>query len=130
MKHHPDLLRIATAGSVDDGKSTLVGRLPLRHQIRSGRPDRRRRARLGGPRPRRSPTCRCWWTVCAPNVSRASPSTWPTAFATPQRSFVLADTPGMCGTRNTVSGASTAQLVILLVDARNGSSRRPAGMPR
>ncbi|EOM76391.1 sulfate adenylyltransferase large subunit [Rhodococcus rhodnii LMG 5362] len=61
-------------------------------------------------------------------------------FATPQRSFVLADTPGHVQyTRNTVSGASTAQLVILLVDARKGviaQTRRHAavmallGVPR
>ena len=52
-------------------------------------------------------------------------------FATPKRTFVLADTPGHVQyTRNTVSGASTAQLVILLVDARKASSRRLAGTQR
>ena len=69
--------------------------------------------------PRR--TCRCWSTACAPSASRASRSTSPTA-TSPRRPRVRARRhPGHVQyTRNTVTGASTAELAVLLVDARNG----------
>ena len=76
-------------------------------------------------------TSRCSPTACAPSASRASPSTSPTATSrTPRRTFILADTPGHVQyTRNMVTGASTADLAIVLVDARKGmleQSRRHA----
>ena len=67
-------------------------------------------------------TWRCSPTGCAPSASRASPSTWPIAiFATPKRKFIIADTPGHIQyTRNMVTGASTAEMAIVLIDARHG----------
>lgn len=119
--HLPDLLRIATAGSVDDGKSTLVGRLlydtksVLADQIDAVTKASVDRG-LAGPD--------LSLLVDGLRAEREQGITIDVAyryFATPARSFVLADTPGHVQyTRNTVSGASTAQLVILLVDARNG----------
>ncbi|GAC69376.1 sulfate adenylyltransferase subunit 1 [Gordonia soli] len=121
MTHAPDLLRIATAGSVDDGKSTLVGRLlydtksVLADQIDAVTKASVDRG-LDGPD--------LSLLVDGLRAEREQGITIDVAyryFATPTRSFVLADTPGHVQyTRNTVSGASTAQLVILLVDARNG----------
>ena len=121
MKHVPDLLRIATAGSVDDGKSTLVGRLLYdTKSVLADQIDAVVRASvdrgLDGPD--------LSLLVDGLRAEREQGITIDVAyryFATPARSFVLADTPGHVQyTRNTVSGASTAQLVILLVDARNG----------
>ena len=121
MKHVPDLLRIATAGSVDDGKSTLVGRLLYdTKSVLADQIDAVTRASvdrgLDGPD--------LSLLVDGLRAEREQGITIDVAyryFATPARSFVLADTPGHVQyTRNTVSGASTAQLVILLVDARNG----------
>ena len=121
MKHLPDLLRIATAGSVDDGKSTLVGRLLYdTKSVLADQIDAVVRASvdrgLDGPD--------LSLLVDGLRAEREQGITIDVAyryFATPQRSFVLADAPGHVQyTRNTVSGASTAQLVILLVDARNG----------
>ena len=68
------------------------------------------------------PTSRCSPTACAPSASRASRSTSPTATSRPPtRSFVLADTPGHVQyTRNMVTGASTAELALILIDARHG----------
>ncbi|HNP58559.1 MAG TPA: GTP-binding protein [Gordonia sp. (in: high G+C Gram-positive bacteria)] len=121
MRHSPDLLRIATAGSVDDGKSTLVGRLlydtksVLADQIDAVHRASQARG-LDGPD--------LSLLVDGLRAEREQGITIDVAyryFATGERSFVLADTPGHVQyTRNTVSGASTAQLVILLVDARNG----------
>ncbi len=76
-------------------------------------------------------TSRCSPTACAPNASRASPSTSPTAISPPpRRKFIIADTPGHEQyTRNMATGASTADLAIMLIDARNGvlpQSRRHA----
>jgi sulfate adenylyltransferase subunit 1 len=116
-----DLLRLATAGSVDDGKSTLVGR--LLHDTKSVLADQldavtRASADRGLDVPDLS------LLVDGLRAEREQGITIDVAyryFATPRRSFVLADTPGHVQyTRNTVTGASTAQLAILLVDARNG----------
>src|ERR671933_538414 len=110
------LLRLATAGSVDDGKSTLIGRLLhdskaiLADQLddlrgRDGEPDL---ARL----------------TDGLRAEREQGITIDVAyryFATARRTFILADTPGHVQyTRNMVTGASTADLAIVLVDARNG----------
>jgi sulfate adenylyltransferase subunit 1 len=116
-----DLLRLATAGSVDDGKSTLVGR--LLHDTKSVLADQldavhRASADRGLDAPDLS------LLVDGLRAEREQGITIDVAyryFSTPKRAFVLADTPGHVQyTRNTVTGASTAQLAVLLVDARNG----------
>ncbi|MEU7525628.1 GTP-binding protein [Saccharothrix sp. NPDC042600] len=135
-----DLLRLATAGSVDDGKSTLVGR--LLYDTKSVLADtldavHRASADRGLATPDLS------LLVDGLRSEREQGITIDVAyryFATPKRSFVLADTPGHVQyTRNTVTGASTAQLGVLLVDARKGvveQTRRHAavlallGVPR
>ncbi|MBP2334252.1 sulfate adenylyltransferase subunit 1 [Saccharothrix coeruleofusca] len=135
-----DLLRLATAGSVDDGKSTLVGR--LLYDTKSVLADtldavHRASADRGLTTPDLS------LLVDGLRSEREQGITIDVAyryFATPRRSFVLADTPGHVQyTRNTVTGASTAQLGVLLVDARKGvveQTRRHAavlallGVPR
>ena len=125
------LLRIATAGSVDDGKSTLIGRLLYDSQGDLRGPARARSSAPAAPAATRRPTSRCSPTACAPSVSRASPSTSPTATSPrPKRKFIIADTPGHIQyTRNMVTGASTADVALILIDARNGvleQSRRHA----
>ncbi|HWE89439.1 MAG TPA: GTP-binding protein [Pseudonocardiaceae bacterium] len=135
-----DLLRLATAGSVDDGKSTLVGR--LLYDTKSVLADtldavHRASADRGLSTPDLS------LLVDGLRSEREQGITIDVAyryFATGRRSFVLADTPGHVQyTRNTVTGASTAQLAVLLVDARKGvleQTRRHAavlamlGVPR
>ncbi|TSE00045.1 sulfate adenylyltransferase [Skermania sp. ID1734] len=116
-----DLLRLATAGSVDDGKSTLVGRLLYdTKSVLADQIDAVTRASVD----RGLATPDLSLLVDGLRAEREQGITIDVAyryFATPKRSFVLADTPGHVQyTRNTVSGASTAQLVILLVDARKG----------
>jgi sulfate adenylyltransferase subunit 1 len=116
-----DLLRFATAGSVDDGKSTLVGRLlydtksVLADQIEAVR---RASVDKGLSTPDLS------LLVDGLRAEREQGITIDVAyryFGTPTREFVLADTPGHVQyTRNTVTGASTAELAVLLVDARHG----------
>ncbi|GAA4818497.1 sulfate adenylyltransferase subunit 1 [Tomitella cavernea] len=136
----PDLLRLATAGSVDDGKSTLVGRLLYdTKSVLADQIDAVTRASVD----RGLATPDLSLLVDGLRAEREQGITIDVAyryFATPGRTFVLADTPGHVQyTRNTVSGASTAQLVVLLVDARNGvvaQTRRHAavlallGVPR
>ncbi|WP_182346863.1 sulfate adenylyltransferase subunit 1 [Tomitella gaofuii] len=136
----PDLLRLATAGSVDDGKSTLVGRLLYdTKSVLADQIDAVTRASVD----RGLATPDLSLLVDGLRAEREQGITIDVAyryFATPSRTFVLADTPGHVQyTRNTVSGASTAQLVVLLVDARNGvvaQTRRHAavlallGVPR
>ncbi|SDH90818.1 sulfate adenylyltransferase subunit 1 [Actinokineospora alba] len=116
-----DLLRLATAGSVDDGKSTLVGRLLYdTKSVLADTLDAVHRASVdkGLSTPDLS------LLVDGLRSEREQGITIDVAyryFATPKRSFVLADTPGHVQyTRNTVTGASTAQLAVLLVDARKG----------
>jgi sulfate adenylyltransferase subunit 1 len=137
---HTDLLRLATAGSVDDGKSTLVGR--LLYDTKSVLADQLDAVhRASADRGLTTPDLSL--LVDGLRSEREQGITIDVAyryFATPKRSFVLADTPGHVQyTRNTVTGASTAQLAVLLVDARRGvveQTRRHAavlallGMPR
>ena len=137
---HTQLLRLATAGSVDDGKSTLVGRLLYdTKSVLADQLDAVRRASVD----RGLATPDLSLLVDGLRSERAQGITIDVAyryFATPRRSFVLADTPGHVQyTRNTVTGASTAQLGVLLVDARKGvvsQTRRHAavlallGVPR
>ncbi|CAM3764971.1 sulfate adenylyltransferase subunit 1 [Tsukamurella ocularis] len=140
MSTAPALLRLATAGSVDDGKSTLVGRLLYdTKSVLADQIDAVTRASVdkGLDTPDLS------LLVDGLRAEREQGITIDVAyryFATPNRSFILADTPGHVQyTRNTVSGASTAQVVILLTDARKGvieQTRRHAavlsllGVPR
>src|SRR5215211_7115650 len=121
------LLRLATAGSVDDGKSTLIGRMLLDAKLlfddtidalhrngHDGAPDLA--ALTDGLRAEREQGI----TI---DVAYRF-------FATPRRSFIIADTPGHVRyTRNMVTGASTAEAAVVLIDARNGiveQSRRHA----
>src|SRR5215208_4421498 len=102
------LLRLATAGSVDDGKSTLIGRMLLDAQLLfDDTLDALHRNGHDG----------------ATDLAYRY-------FTTPRRSFIIADTPGhQRYTRNMVTGASTAHLAVILIDARNGiveQSRRHA----
>ena len=116
-----DLLRLATAGSVDDGKSTLIGRLLydsksiLADQLDHVEEVSRRRG---------SDTPDLALLVDGLRAEREQGITIDVAyrhFATPRRRFILADTPGHVQyTRNMVTGASTAELALVLVDARNG----------
>ena len=115
------LLRFATAGSVDDGKSTLVGR--LLHDSKSVLSDTLDAVeRTSAARGLDSPDLSL--LVDGLRAEREQGITIDVAyryFATGVRSFILADTPGHVQyTRNTVTGASTADLVIILVDARTG----------
>jgi sulfate adenylyltransferase large subunit len=111
-----DLLRLATAGSVDDGKSTLIGR--LLHDAKAILADqfddlRGRDGELDLSR-----------LTDGLRAEREQGITIDVAyryFATARRTFILADTPGHVQyTRNMVTGASTADLAIVLVDARSG----------
>ena len=116
-----DLLRFATAGSVDDGKSTLVGR--LLHDSKSVLSDQLDAVeRTSTARGLDSPDLSL--LVDGLRAEREQGITIDVAyryFATPARTFILADTPGHVQyTRNTITGASTADLVVLLVDARTG----------
>jgi bifunctional enzyme CysN/CysC len=120
-----DLLRFSTAGSVDDGKSTLIGRLlydtkqifvdQLAHVEEASRRQGFDRTELA-------------LLTDGLRAEREQGITIDVAyryFATPRRKFIIADTPGHPQyTRNMVTGASTANLAIVLVDARKGLSEQ------
>ncbi|MGB8020830.1 MAG: GTP-binding protein [Candidatus Nanopelagicales bacterium] len=115
------LLRLATAGSVDDGKSTLVGR--LLYDTKSILADQLEAIeRVSRDRGLVAPDLAL--LTDGLRAEREQGITIDVAyryFATPNRSFILADTPGHVQyTRNMVTGASTAELALILVDARNG----------
>ncbi|MFD5315481.1 sulfate adenylyltransferase subunit 1 [Streptomyces sp. NPDC127098] len=115
------LLRFATAGSVDDGKSTLVGR--LLHDSKSVLADQLEAVELAS-RNRGADSVDLALLTDGLRAEREQGITIDVAyryFATPRRRFILADTPGHVQyTRNMVTGASTAELAIILVDARHG----------
>ncbi|MFI6020102.1 sulfate adenylyltransferase subunit 1 [Streptomyces sp. NPDC051287] len=116
-----DTLRFATAGSVDDGKSTLVGR--LLHDSKSVLTDQLEAVeRASASRGQDTPDLAL--LTDGLRAEREQGITIDVAyryFATPKRRFILADTPGHVQyTRNMVTGASTAELTVVLVDARNG----------
>ncbi|WFB06886.1 GTP-binding protein [Streptomyces sp. LX-29] len=115
------LLRFATAGSVDDGKSTLVGR--LLHDSKSVLADQLEAVEHASRRRGASAPDLALLTDGL-RAEREQGITIDVAyryFATPRRRFILADTPGHVQyTRNMVTGASTAELAVVLVDARNG----------
>ncbi|MGW4168362.1 sulfate adenylyltransferase subunit 1 [Streptomyces chartreusis] len=116
-----DTLRLATAGSVDDGKSTLVGR--LLHDSKSVLADQLEAVEHAS-RSRGQDAPDLALLTDGLRAEREQGITIDVAyryFATPRRRFILADTPGHVQyTRNMVTGASTAELAIILVDARNG----------
>ena len=116
-----DLLRLVTAGSIDDGKSTLIGRLLYESMgIYEDQLDsvKKYSSRKGFSEPDLS------LIVDGLKAEREQKITIDVAyryFSTPKRKFIIADTPGHVQyTRNMVTGASTANLAILLVDARKG----------
>jgi sulfate adenylyltransferase subunit 1 len=115
------LLRFATAGSVDDGKSTLVGR--LLHDSKSILTDQLEAVEHAS-RSRGQEAPDLALLTDGLRAEREQGITIDVAyryFATPRRRFILADTPGHVQyTRNMVTGASTAELTVILVDARNG----------
>ncbi|HKX68974.1 MAG TPA: GTP-binding protein [Intrasporangium sp.] len=115
------LLRLATAGSVDDGKSTLVGR--LLHDTKSVLSDQLAAVERVS-RDRGLTAADLALLTDGLRAEREQGITIDVAyryFATAQRSFILADCPGHVQyTRNTVTGSSTADVVVLLVDARKG----------
>ena len=125
-----DLLRIATAGSVDDGKSTLIGRLlydskALEDDVLAAVEDASRR--------HHGDYVNLALVTDGLRAEREQGVTIDVAyryFSTPARKFILADTPGHVQyTRNMFTGASTAGAVLIMVDARNGvveQSRRHA----
>ena len=92
-QQHKSLLRFLTCGSVDDGKSTLIGRLLhdtrqiYEDQLSSLHNDSKRhgtRAKTGSG---------CWWTACKLSANRASPLTWLTAISLPRSVNLLSPTP-------------------------------------
>ncbi len=116
-----DLLRFTTAGSVDDGKSTLIGRLLydskaiFEDQIE---------AMQTSSKARGDENVNLALLTDGLRAEREQGITIDVAyryFATPKRKFIIADTPGHIQyTRNMVTGASTANLAIVLIDARKG----------
>src|SRR5262249_19827836 len=117
-----DLLRLSTAGSVDDGKSTLIGRLLydakqiVEDQLESVAQASERRGGEGA--------LDLALLTDGLRAEREQGITIDVAaryFATPRRRFIIADCPGhQQYTRNMVTGASTADLAVVLIDARNG----------
>ena len=116
-----DLLRLATAGSVDDGKSTLVGRLLYdTKSVLADQLDAVERV----SRERGLDAADLALLTDGLRAEREQGITIDVAyryFSTATRSYVLADTPGHVQyTRNMVTGASTAELALILIDARHG----------
>jgi bifunctional enzyme CysN/CysC len=127
-----DLLRLATAGSVDDGKSTLIGRLLYDSKaIFADQLEAVEKASAA----KGDDYVNLALLTDGLRAEREQGITIDVAyryFATPRRKFVIADTPGHVQyTRNMVTGASTADLAVVLVDARKGlveQSRRHASI--
>jgi len=116
-----DLLRLSTAGSVDDGKSTLIGR--LLYDSKGAYEDQIASVRKASTNQTAGPLDFALLTDGL-RSEREQGITIDVAyryFSTPKRKFIIADTPGHEQyTRNMATGASTADLAIILVDARNG----------
>jgi bifunctional enzyme CysN/CysC len=124
-----ELLRLATAGSVDDGKSTLIGRLLYDAKLLHEDQLDALHANGNGAAPDLASI------TDGLRAEREQGITIDVAyryFTTEKRSFIIADTPGHERyTRNMVTGASTAHLAVILIDARNGiveQSRRHAAL--
>ncbi|MEY3148151.1 MAG: sulfate adenylyltransferase subunit CysN, partial [Actinomycetota bacterium] len=115
------VLRIATAGSVDDGKSTLIGR--LLHDTKTVFEDQLSAVEKASTR-YGDGSLNLALLTDGLRAEREQGITIDVAyryFATPKRTFVVADTPGHAQyTRNMVTGASASDVAIVLVDARNG----------
>ena len=116
-----ELLRFTTAGSVDDGKSTLIGRLLYDSKsIFEDQLEAMKQASVN----RGNEEINLALLTDGLRAEREQGITIDVAyryFATPKRKFIIADTPGHIQyTRNMVTGASTADLAIILIDARNG----------
>ena len=125
-----EMIRIATAGSVDDGKSTLIGR--LLYDSKAIFEDQLEAVERTS-RDRGDEYTNLALLTDGLRAEREQGITLDVAyryFATPRRKFIIADTPGHIQyTRNMVTGASTADLAMVLIDARNGiveQSRRHA----
>ena len=116
-----ELLRFTTAGSVDDGKSTLIGR--LLYDSKSIFQDQIEAIEIASKNKGNEETDLALLTDGL-RAEREQGITIDVAyryFATPKRKFIIADTPGHIQyTRNMVTGASTANLAIILIDARHG----------
>lgn len=116
-----DLLRFTTAGSVDDGKSTLIGR--LLYDSKNTFEDQMEAVEKTSKN-RGDENVNLALLTDGLRSEREQGITIDVAyryFATPKRKFIIADTPGHIQyTRNMVTGASTANLAIILVDARHG----------
>jgi len=116
-----DLLRFTTAGSVDDGKSTLIGR--MLYDSKSIFEDQYEAIKTASEK-RGEEYVNLALLTDGLRAEREQGITIDVAyryFATPRRKFIIADTPGHIQyTRNMVTGASTANLAIILVDARKG----------
>ena len=116
-----ELLRFSTAGSVDDGKSTLIGR--LLYDSKSIFQDQYEAIEESSKR-KGDETVNLALLTDGLRAEREQGITIDVAyryFATPKRKFIIADTPGHIQyTRNMVTGASTSNLSIILVDARHG----------
>lgn len=121
QQEHTELLRFTTAGSVDDGKSTLIGRLLydsksiFEDQYEAVRETSERRGEEG---------VNLALLTDGLKSEREQGITIDVAyryFSTPRRKFIIADTPGHIQyTRNMVTGASTANVALILIDARKG----------
>jgi len=116
-----ELLRFTTAGSVDDGKSTLIGR--LLYDSKSIFEDQMEAVKRASIK-KGNETVDLSLLTDGLRAEREQGITIDVAyryFATPKRKFIIADTPGHVQyTRNMVTGASTANAAIILIDARNG----------
>ena len=119
--HTSELLRFTTAGSVDDGKSTLIGR--LLYDSKSIFEDQLEAVKTATAR-RGEDGINLALLTDGLKAEREQGITIDVAyryFATPKRKFIIADTPGHVQyTRNMVTGASTANVALVLIDARNG----------
>lgn len=120
-----ELLRFTTAGSVDDGKSTLIGR--LLYDSKSIFEDQLESVKNASEN-RGNEEINLALLTDGLRAEREQGITIDVAyryFATPKRKFIIADTPGHKQyTRNMVTGASTSDLAIILIDARNGVSEQ------
>ena len=123
QNRNAELLRFTTAGSVDDGKSTLIGRMLTDAK---GVYDDHLQAAQSASNKRGNSELSLAYLLDGLKAEREQGITIDVAyryFSTPRRRFIIADTPGHEQyTRNMVTGASTADLAIILIDARKGMS--------
>src|SRR5689334_16005707 len=116
-----DVLRLATAGSVDDGKSTLIGR--LLYDTKSITKDKLEAVEASSKRKGLDFVDLSLLTdgLIAEREQGITIDVAHIYFSTEKRKYIVADTPGHVEyTRNMITGASNAQVAIILVDARNG----------